>query len=88
MALRLSIEDPVGMVDSASLDAKWVRNSSTGDFKSSVNKTGNLKRDFYPLFRLVSLTEGDASTGLRGDLNEDLPPWEPIEPRSGSTSDG
>jgi len=66
VALGLSVEDPVGRVASANLDAKWVGNSSAGNFKSRINKSGN--RDFYPLFRLVSLTEGDISTGVIGDL--------------------
>jgi hypothetical protein len=92
VALGLSVEAPINTVASADLDAKWVRNSSAGNFKSRVNKTG--KRDFYPLFRLVSLTESDVSTGLRGDLDEDpplpdaQPPWEPIEQNAASTSDG
>jgi hypothetical protein len=63
VALGLNLRDPVGDVFSAN-DVKWVENSSTGNFKSRVNTTG--KRDFYPLFRLVSLAEGDISTGLTG----------------------
>jgi len=64
VVLGLSATDPIGK--SATLDTKWVRNSSGGNFKARVNATG--RRDFYPLFRLVSLTEGDISTGLRGEL--------------------
>lgn len=90
VALGLSVEDPIG--NSAALDAKWVRNSSAGNFKARVNTTG--KRDFYPLFRLVSLTEGTISTGLRGELDEDpplpdaLPPWDDIEQKRNGTSNG
>ena len=63
VALGLNLGDSVGDIASTN-DAKWVRNSSAGNFKSRVNTTG--KRDFYPLFRLVSLVEGDISTGLTG----------------------
>ena len=63
MALGLSVEDPIS--NSATFDTKWVGNSSGGNFKARVNASG--KRDFYPLFRLVSLMEGDISTGLRGE---------------------
>ena len=63
VALGLNLGDPVGDLASTN-DAKWVRNSSAGNFKWRVNTTG--KRDFYPLFRLVSLEEGDISTGLTG----------------------
>jgi hypothetical protein len=65
VAIGLSVEDPVSNLASANVDAKWVRNASTGNFKSRVNKTG--KRNFYPLFRLISLTEGDISMGLIGE---------------------
>jgi len=81
VALGLGVEAPIDGMGTANMDAKWVRNSSAGNFKSNVNQNG--KREFYPLFRLVSLTEGNISTGLRGDL--DVPPavrlWEPIGPR-------
>ena len=48
VAIGLSINDPVGNVAAADVDANWVRNASAGNFKSRVNKTG--KRNFYPLF--------------------------------------
>ena len=91
VALGLSVQVP-GDSASANLDAKWVRNSSAGNFKARVNATG--KRDFYPLFRLVSLTEGDVSTGLRGELDEDpplpdaIPPWDIVEQNEAATSEG
>jgi len=66
VALRLSIEDPVDRVTSVNLDAKWVESSSAGNFKSRINK--NRKHDFYPLFKLVLLMEGDISTGVIGNL--------------------
>jgi hypothetical protein len=50
-----------------------------GNFKAKVDSTG--KTDFYPSLRLISLTEGDISTGLRGELDKDpdaLPPWDLI----------
>jgi hypothetical protein len=63
VALGLNFEEPAGNITSEN-NAKWVRNSSAGNFKSRVNMTG--RRDFYPLFRLVALAEGDISTGLEG----------------------
>ena len=92
VAIGLSVEVPTGNSTSANLDAKWVHNSSGGKFKGRVSAGG--KRDFYPLFRLVSLTEGDVSTGLRGELDEDpplpdaIPPWDVMEPKREGTSDG
>ncbi|KAJ7705235.1 hypothetical protein B0H14DRAFT_3645622 [Mycena olivaceomarginata] len=81
VALGLSVEPPVSGAASASADATWVRNVASGNFRSQVNKKG--ERKFYPLFRLVSLTEKATSTGLRGDSYEDTvaplpdaePPW-------------
>ncbi|KAF8164155.1 hypothetical protein K438DRAFT_1617742 [Mycena galopus ATCC 62051] len=82
IALGLSVEPPVS-AGSASADATWVRNVSSGNFRSQVNKKG--ERKFYPLFRLVSLTEKATSTGLRGDsyegdtvapLPDAEPPWD------------
>jgi len=62
MAIGLDLGGPAGSAAPAN-DAKWVKNSSAGNFKSRVNSSG--KRHFYPLFRLVSLTAGDVSIGLR-----------------------
>ncbi|KAJ7772892.1 hypothetical protein DFH07DRAFT_913136 [Mycena maculata] len=86
VALGLSIEPPVEGVASASANATWVRNASSGNFRTRVDKRG--ERKFYPLFRLVSLTEKATSTGLRGDsddvdfvppLPDAEPPWDPVE---------
>ena len=66
VTLRLSVEVPIG--NSATRDAKWMRNSNVGNFKARDNSTG--KTDFYPFFRLVSLTKGDISIG---ELEKDLP---------------
>ncbi|KAF8188775.1 hypothetical protein K438DRAFT_1971949 [Mycena galopus ATCC 62051] len=82
VALGLSVEPPVSGAASVSAAATWVRNVSSGNFRSQVNKKG--ERKFYPLFRLVSLTEKATSTGLRGDSGEDTvaslpdaePPWD------------
>ncbi|KAJ7222773.1 hypothetical protein B0H12DRAFT_1241075 [Mycena haematopus] len=83
VALGLRVEPPVSGVASASANATWVRNLSSGNFRSQVNKDG--KRKFYPLFRLVSLTEKATSTGLRGKSSEEdamaplpdaEPPWD------------
>lgn len=77
VAVGLSVQPPISGVASASSDVNWVRSSNSGNFKSRANKTGN--RDYYPLFRLVSLTEKDTSTGLRGrsdlGLPDAVPPW-------------
>ncbi|KAJ7137945.1 hypothetical protein C8R44DRAFT_695178 [Mycena epipterygia] len=82
IALGLSVEPPVSGVASAAANATWVRNVSSGNFRSRVNTKGD--RKFYPLFRLVSITEKATSTGLRRVDEEDVvpplpdaePPWE------------
>lgn len=81
VAIGLSIEPPVSGVVAATADAKWVRSSSSGNFKSKVNLSG--ERDYYPLFRLVSLKDNDTSSGLRGELDggdpplaDAVPPWQ------------
>ncbi|KAF7340996.1 hypothetical protein MSAN_02085000 [Mycena sanguinolenta] len=79
VALGLSVEPPVSGVASASANGTWVRNISTGNFRAQVNKNGH--RKFYPLFRLVSLTEKATSTGLRGSEDDDVsPPLPEAEP--------
>jgi hypothetical protein len=82
VAIGLNVEPPVSGVVAATADAKWVRSSSAGNFKSKVNKSGN--RDYYPLFRLVSLKDKETSSGLRGELEggdpplpDAVPPWLP-----------
>lgn len=83
VAMGLSVEPPIVNVAAASVDAKWVHSSNAGNFKAKVNKSG--KRAFYPLFRLVALTDNDVASGLRGELDQDPPlpdanpPWDPIE---------
>jgi hypothetical protein len=84
VAIGLSVEPPVSGVVSADVNAKWIRSSSAGNFKSKVNKSGN--RDYYPLFRLVSLKDKDTSSGLRGELEDGdpplpdaVPPWQSQE---------
>ena len=73
VALGLSVAVPVS--NPVAVDAKWVRNSGVGNFKTKVNSNG--QRDFYPLFKLVSLAEGDITTLLRsrpdGDEERPLP---------------
>jgi len=80
VAFGLSIEPPVSGVMSGSGDITWQRSSDTGNFKWKSNKNGD--RTFYPLFRLVSLTHGPVSDGLRADsdggdppLPDAVPPW-------------
>lgn len=86
VALGLSVEPPVSGVASASANATWVRNASSGNFRSKVDKKS--ERRFYPLFRLVSLTEKATSTGLRGEWDESdavaplpdaEPPWDDLQ---------
>ncbi|KAJ7685761.1 hypothetical protein DFH06DRAFT_1264831 [Mycena polygramma] len=81
IALGLKVEPPVSGAASASANATWVRSVASGNFKSQVNRKG--ERKFYPLFRLVSLTEKAVSTGMRGDsdvpdagLPDVEPPWD------------
>jgi hypothetical protein len=64
VALGLRVEPPISGVASAGATATWVRNVNSGNFKSQVSKTG--ERSFYPLFRLVSLSEEETSTGIGG----------------------
>jgi len=62
VALGVSVADPVS--NSAAVDAKWVRNSGVGNFKTKVNSTG--ERKFYPLFKLVTLSKSPTiATSLR-----------------------
>ncbi|KAF7334482.1 hypothetical protein MVEN_02277700 [Mycena venus] len=53
IALGLRIE-PSGFA-SVGATATWVKSATSGNFKSHVNKSG--ERLFYPLYRLVSLSE-------------------------------
>lgn len=52
----------------ASADVRWVYDETAGNFRSKVDQKG--EKRFYPLFRLVSLKEGDVSTGLRGEADD------------------
>lgn len=72
IAIGLSVQPPVSGVVSATANANWVHSSQAGNFKSKVNKSGS--REFYPLFRLVSLTDESVSTGLRRSLDDGEPP--------------
>ncbi|KAF9240016.1 hypothetical protein BU15DRAFT_74244 [Melanogaster broomeanus] len=72
ITIGLSAEPLPGAV-SAQADMKWVKSSDAGNFKSKVNNKG-AARAYYPLFRLVSLKETDASVGLRGPLDDVIPP--------------
>jgi hypothetical protein len=62
VALGLRVEPPISGVASGSATATWVRDMTSGNFESGANTEG--ERSFYPLFRLVSLSERDMSTGL------------------------
>jgi len=72
VAIGLSVQPPVSEVVSATGEVNWLRGSSAGNFRAKVNKSG--KRDFYPLFKLVSLRDEDTSSGLRGELEDGDPP--------------
>ncbi|KAF8144953.1 hypothetical protein K438DRAFT_2100404 [Mycena galopus ATCC 62051] len=63
LTLGLQVEPPVPGTASASTTKTWVRQGSSGNFKSQTNTTG--ERAFCPLFRLVSLFEEETSTGIR-----------------------
>ncbi|KAF8130407.1 hypothetical protein K438DRAFT_1643937 [Mycena galopus ATCC 62051] len=62
LTLGLQVEPPVPGTASARITKTWVRQGSSGNFKSQVNTKG--ERTFYPLFRLVSLSEEEMSTGI------------------------
>jgi hypothetical protein len=92
IAIGLAVEPPVSGVVSVDVNAKWIRSSSAGNFKSKVNKSGHL--DYYPLFRLVSLKDKDTSSGLRGELEDGdpplpdaVPPWQSQDDASSSAEE-
>jgi len=70
--IGLSADPPVPGIASVKANFKWVSSANAGNFKSKVN--GNGTREYYPLFRLVSLKETDTSVGLRGSWHDDIPP--------------
>ncbi|KAJ7200938.1 hypothetical protein B0H12DRAFT_1244312 [Mycena haematopus] len=61
VALGLRVE-PMPGIATVAANATWVRHGAAGNFKSHVNKKD--ERTFHPLFRLVSLSEEDTSTGI------------------------
>ncbi|KAA1475520.1 hypothetical protein DENSPDRAFT_428631 [Dentipellis sp. KUC8613] len=82
IAIGLSADAPTPGAPGGNVDAKWVRSTATGNFKAKVGKEGT--RNYYPLFRLVSVKETQTSTGLRGNdelppLEDALPPWSVTE---------
>ena len=83
VAIGLRVDSATGLAG-ANTDAKWVRSTTSGNFKFKVNKPGN--RDFYPLFRLVSIEKTSVTTGMRGmdpwdsDESLELPPLPDAEP--------
>ncbi|KAJ7901226.1 hypothetical protein B0H14DRAFT_2330602 [Mycena olivaceomarginata] len=62
VTLGLHVEPPVPGAASAGAIGTWVRHGASGNFKSQVNMKG--ERAFHPLFRLVSRSEEDTSTGI------------------------
>jgi hypothetical protein len=70
--IGLSAEPPVSGIASVNANFKWVSSTNAGNFKSKVSTSGN--REYYPLFRLVSMKETDTSVGLRGSWHGDVPP--------------
>jgi len=81
VAIGLNVETPAGDAAGAEGEAKWVRSTNTGNFKTRVNNKGS--RDFYPLFKLVSIVDDALSTGLRGEIEggDPLPDAEPPWPK-------
>ncbi|KAJ7655456.1 hypothetical protein B0H17DRAFT_1146446 [Mycena rosella] len=63
VALGLSVDLPAVGVASAAANATWVRRVTSGNFRSQINRKGD--RTYYPLFRLVSLTEEATAMGIR-----------------------
>ncbi|KAJ7901128.1 hypothetical protein B0H14DRAFT_3738919 [Mycena olivaceomarginata] len=62
VTLGLRVGAPVPGIASASAIGTWVRHGTSGNFKTQVNPLG--ERAFYPLFRLVSRSEEQTSTGI------------------------
>ncbi|KAJ7901201.1 hypothetical protein B0H14DRAFT_2670979 [Mycena olivaceomarginata] len=62
VTLGLHVEPPVPGAASAAAIGTWVRRGACGNFKSQVDMKG--ERTFHPLFRLVSRSEEDTSTGI------------------------
>jgi hypothetical protein len=75
ISIGLSAEPSVPGIISAQANVGWVRSSNAGNFKAKVNQSG--KRDYYPLFRLVSLKETALTVGLR---DGEVPPLPDVEP--------
>ncbi|KAJ7706743.1 hypothetical protein B0H17DRAFT_918412 [Mycena rosella] len=63
VALGLSVDLPAVGVASAAANTTWVRSVTSGNFRSQINRKGD--RTYYPLFRLVSLTEEATAMGTR-----------------------
>ncbi|KAJ6524263.1 hypothetical protein DFH09DRAFT_1046909 [Mycena vulgaris] len=76
LAIGLSVEPPVAG-GGPTADVTWAYSTASGNFKTRTNKTGT--RDYYPLFRLVSLRKGGLSGSLLMQTNARLPdavpPW-------------
>jgi hypothetical protein len=62
ITLSLHVKPPMPNAVSASAIGTWVRHGASGNFKSQVDMKG--ERTFYPLFRLVSRSEEETSTGI------------------------
>jgi hypothetical protein len=84
VALGLSIEPAASGDASGTADVTWLRSVASGNFRSQVNKKG--ERKFYPLFRLVSLTEEAPSTGV-GESRSTLMPFRSVTARSDRMED-
>jgi hypothetical protein len=62
VTLGLHVKYPVPGAASADAIGTWVRHGTFGNFKTQVNTLG--EHAFYPLFRLVSRSEEQTSTGI------------------------
>jgi hypothetical protein len=58
--IGLSIEVPPLNNATVNPEAKWISSSYVGNFKTKSSQT----KDYTPLYRLVSLKEGDETTGI------------------------
>lgn len=75
VAIGLAVEPPVPGAGNVTGDIHWVRSNHTGNFKSKSNRNG--KRTFYPLYRLLAISDKGPTTGIRGggELPDAEPPW-------------
>lgn len=65
VSIGIGARDAITSMASADASVTWRCTTKVGNFKSNAGKQG--RRDFYPLFRLVSSKDTEVSIGLGGD---------------------